>query len=221
MPAVEHRRCQHVFERAERPVQVGVNERRMEGVEGSDPEHDVRRDPRQQQDDVDPDGSQEQVDRVEARRRNPVQLLGRMMDRVIFPEAGAVKHPVQPILHEVRQHQEQHRLQPQRQFGQGAVAVVVEGNQLVGVMNLEDHPGAEHQQSDPQHAAHQRHEEPVADIGDELALAPPWRAGIAGPEMGQHREHQRQRDRDGDHLGDRLAKHLDDFQGQIGHGRLI
>src|SRR5664279_3687761 len=41
VPAVEHRRRQHVFERTKRPVEIGVNERRMERRERSDPEHDV------------------------------------------------------------------------------------------------------------------------------------------------------------------------------------
>ena len=35
-------------------------------------------------------------------------------------------------------------------------------------------------------------EKPVTDIGDAFALAPPVRSGVAGPEMAQHREHQRQ-----------------------------
>lgn len=81
-------------------------------VKGSDPEHDVRRDPRHQQYDVDRYGSEEQIHRVETRRRNPVQIFGRMMDRVIFPESATVKHPVQPIQHEVRQDQEQQPLEP-------------------------------------------------------------------------------------------------------------
>ena len=33
--------------------------------------------------------------------------------------------------------------------------------------------------------------------------------------MGQHREHQRERDRDGHYLGDRLSEHPDDFQGKM------
>src|SRR5882724_8117827 len=43
LPAVEHRRCKHVFKRTQRPAQIGVNERRMKHVERRDPEHDVRR----------------------------------------------------------------------------------------------------------------------------------------------------------------------------------
>src|ERR1700686_3005328 len=117
---------------------------------------------------------------MKARGRNPVQIFGQMMDRVIFPESAAVKHPVQPVQHKIRQNQEQHGLEPQRQFGQRAVAVVVKGNEFVGVMNIKDDAGAEHEQPDPQHASEQRNEEPVKDVGDELALAPPRRAGIAG-----------------------------------------
>src|SRR4051794_8215532 len=41
MPAVEYRGGEHVSERPQRPVQVGVNERRVEGGERADPEHDV------------------------------------------------------------------------------------------------------------------------------------------------------------------------------------
>ena len=111
--------------------------------------------------------------------------------------------------------QEQDRLQPQRQRRQRAMAVVVEGDQFVGVVNFEQQAGAEHQQPDPEHAREQRHQEPVAEVGDELALAPPGRAGIAGPEMRQHREYQRQRDRDRHHLGHGLAEHLDDFDRQV------
>src|ERR1700730_1544913 len=108
MPAVKHRRRQHVFERAKRPAEIGVNERRMERREWPDPKHDVRRDTRHQQYDVDHDGTQEQVHRVEARRRNPIQILGGMVDRMIFPEPAAMKQAVQPIQHEVRQKKGQH-----------------------------------------------------------------------------------------------------------------
>src|SRR5258708_1912387 len=106
-----------------------------------------------------------------------------MMDGVIFPESAAVKQAVQPVQHKIRQHQEQHRLQPQRQLGQWPVAIVVKRNQLVGVVNIEDYAGGEHEQPDPQYAREQWNEEPVANVGDEFALAPPGLSGIAGPEM--------------------------------------
>src|SRR6476620_867850 len=97
------------------------------------------------------------------------------------------------------------------------MTVVVEGNEFVSVMNIKDYAGCQHEKPDPQYASKQRNEEPVADVGDELALAPPRRAGIAGPEMGQHGEYQRQHVLYGYHRGERLAEHFYDFQGEIGH----
>jgi len=94
-------------------------------------------------------------------------------------------------------------------------------HQFVSVADIEENAGAEHQEPDPQHPCEQGDEEPVADIGDQFLLAPPRLARIAGPEMRQHREHQRQSNRDRHHLDDGLAEHLDDFQGQIRHGNLI
>src|SRR5207237_6308526 len=51
MPAMEDRRGEDIFKRAERPVQVGVDEGGMEGRERSNPQHDVGRDACYQQDD--------------------------------------------------------------------------------------------------------------------------------------------------------------------------
>ena len=95
------------------------------------------------------------------------------------------------------------------------MAVVVEGDQVVGIANPEQQAGAEHQQADPEDTREQRHQEPVAEVGHELALAPPGLAGIAGPEMRQHREYQRERERDRDDLGHGLAEHLDDLDRQV------
>src|SRR6266404_1236260 len=111
-----------------------------------------------------------------------------MMDRVIFPEAATVEQAVQPIEHKVRQNQEQHALEPQRQLGQRAVAVVVKRDERVGIMDSKDDAGAEDEESNPQYARKQRNEEPVANVSNELAFAPPRFAGIAGPEMRQERE---------------------------------
>jgi hypothetical protein len=112
-------------------------------------------------------------------------------------------------------------LQPERQPRQRTVTTVVERDQLVGIMDLKNQAGAEREQADAEHAREQRDEEPVAEVGDELALAPPRRAGVAGPEMGQHREDQRKRQRDRHQLHDRLAEHLDDFQRQVRHPGLF
>ena len=79
-----------------------------------------------------------------------------------FQKPPPMEHAVQPVHHEIGQHQEQHRLQPQRQRRQRAMAVVVERDQFVGVMDPEHQAGAEHQKPDPEHAREQRHQEPVA-----------------------------------------------------------
>ena len=113
---MEDRRGEHIFKRAERPVQVGVNEGGVEGRERPDPQHDVGRDARYQQDDVNQDRSDKQVDGVKPRRRDPLQIFRGMMDGVIFPESAPVKHAVQPIQHEIRCDQEQHRLHPKRKL---------------------------------------------------------------------------------------------------------
>jgi hypothetical protein len=83
---MEDRRGKHVFERPERPVQVGVNEGGVEGRERPDPQHDVGGDAADQQDDVDQDRSDEQVDGMKPRRRDPLEILRGMMDGVVFPE---------------------------------------------------------------------------------------------------------------------------------------
>ena len=63
------------------------------------PEHDehVGRDAHQEHDHIGGYAAEEQVDRVKARRRDPFQLLGRMMDRVIAPHSFAVEQAVRPI----------------------------------------------------------------------------------------------------------------------------
>src|ERR1700741_4092775 len=86
-------------------------------------------------------------------------------------------------------------------------------------MDVEEDAGTEHQEPDPHHAAEQRHEEPIDNVGDELAPAPPRRPWIAGPEMREHREPERQQHRHGHHLLDGLTEHQDDFKGKTGHSQ--
>jgi hypothetical protein len=144
-----------------------------------------------------------------------------MMDGMVFPETAAVKHAVQPVQHEVGRNEEQYRLHPERKLRQRPMTIVVECDQLVGLMNVEEDSGAEHQQPDAEDARKHRHEEPVADVGDEFALAPPGFARIAGPEMREHREHKAERDRDRNDPCHRLAYYLDNFHWQTGHGGLV
>jgi hypothetical protein len=91
------------------------------------------------------------------------------------------------------------------------MTVVVKCDQPVGVMDVEEKSRADHQQPDPEDAAKYRHEEPVAEIGDQFALAPPGFAGIAGPEMRDHGEHHGECDRNRNDFRHRLAHHHDDF----------
>ena len=105
----------------------------MEDVERPEPEHHARRNAGHQQHDIDPDGTQQQQNGVKARRRDPVHIFRRMVDSVVFPEPAAMEHAVQPVHHEIGRDQEQDRLQPQWQPRQRAMAVVVEGDQFVGV----------------------------------------------------------------------------------------
>ena len=58
------------------------------------------------------------------------------------------------------------------------MAVVVKRDQPVGVVDVEDDAGAEHHQADAEYPGKYRHEEPVAEVGEKLALAPPRRPGL-------------------------------------------
>jgi hypothetical protein len=58
------------------------------------------------------------------------------------------------------------------------MTVVVECDQPVGIVDVEEKSRADHQQPDPEDAGKYRHEEPVAEVGDQFALAPPGLAGL-------------------------------------------
>src|SRR4051794_4709698 len=101
------------------------------------------------------------------------------------------------------------------------MAVIVECDQLVGAMDIENNAGAEHEETYPEHAGKYRDEEPVADVREDLPLAPPGCPGVAGPETGEDREYDRQRNGDRDHLHDGLSDHHENVEGQVGHDRLV
>jgi hypothetical protein len=94
------------------------------------------------------------------------------------------------------------------------MAVLIKRDQAVGGGDAEQNRGAGDQHADPQKPSDDRNEQPVAEVGDEVGLAPPWPAGIAGPEPGQHREHQSQRQRNRHALEKRLAN-IDDEREQF------
>src|SRR5262249_42178995 len=84
-----------------------------------------------------------------------------------------------------------------------------------------DDARADDQQTNPDHPREDRHEDPVDDVGDELALAPPWRTLVAGPEVGEHGKHERKDNGDRHHFLDGLAKHHDHLHGYAGHAASV
>src|SRR3954451_4895219 len=110
MPAVKNWARQHVLGTTEGPVEICMDECRVEGLEGPYPEHLIGRYPGHQQHNVHHDGAQEQVGGMEARSRNPVQLLRGMIDSVVFPKSAAMKHAMEPVQHEIGRDDEKHSL---------------------------------------------------------------------------------------------------------------
>ena len=75
---------------------------------------------------------------------------------------------------------------------QRPVTVLIEGDQAVGGGDAEQNRGAGDEHADAQIARDDRNEEPVAEIGDEIALVPPRRPGLQAQNTGQHGEDARQ-----------------------------
>src|SRR5215468_11202473 len=124
---------------------------------------------------------------------------------------------VKPIHHEILPDQEDRRLRPQGQLGERAVAIFVEFDESVRVRDAEQDRGTDDQEPDAQIAREKRNNEPVAKIGRNLALAPPWAAGIARPEEGQNRECGTERDRYRDELHESRADAVNDGQKLLEH----
>ena len=173
--------------------------------------------PSKQHDDVGRHGAEKQIDRMEARRRDPFQFLGRVVHRVVLPHRSAVEKPVRPIQDDVFADQEDDHLNGERQRGKRAVAVIVEGDQAVRGGDSEQQRGADDEHADAQIARDDRNEEPVAQVGDEIALVPPRPAGIASPERGEHREDGRERQRDRNVLHERLTETDQDGEQLLRH----
>ena len=88
-----------------------------------------------------------------------------------------------PVQDQVLADQEDHHLRGQRKRGERTVAIIVEVDQAVRGGDAEQERGADDKQADAQKAREDRDEEPVAKVGDQIALAPPRAARIAGPEV--------------------------------------
>src|SRR5436305_2508506 len=111
-----------------------------------------------------------------------------MMHGVVLPQPPAVEKTMRPIGDGILADEENQHLYDERQRGQRSMAVLVEGNQSVDGGDVKEYRSAGDEEADAEIASDDRNEEPVAEIGDEVALAPPGTARIAGPELRQHSE---------------------------------
>jgi hypothetical protein len=108
-------------------------------------------------------------------------------------------------------------LHDERQRRQWSMAVLVEGDQSVGSGDVKECSSANNQEADAEIAGDNRDKEPVAQIGDEVALAPPRTARIAGPELRQHSEDRSQRQRNRNALHEHPADIDDDREKFLVH----
>src|SRR5664279_5120465 len=115
-----------------------------------------------------------------------------------------------PIEQEIRYHHEDHGLQPERQGGERPMAVLIEVHDRLVAMNVEYQGRAQCQHADTKEMRDQWNQKPVANIGDNLALAPPRTAGIAGRPGGQCREYDTEDDGDGDDFDEARAGNFND-----------
>src|SRR6185369_8878755 len=97
MPAMEDRASDHIAQWSERPVEIGVDERRMRDREWPEDHQRIGRYSSQQQDDVGCHAAKRDVDRMKAGRRDPVELRRGMMNRMILPHRRTMKDPMTPV----------------------------------------------------------------------------------------------------------------------------
>ena len=100
------------------------------------------------------------------------------MDRVIAPHSIAVERAVRPIKDNVLADKKNTHSHEQRRRGERPVAVLVESNQSVCGGYSEQKRGADDQHGNAKVASDDWDEKPVAQVRDEIALAPPSRPGL-------------------------------------------
>ena len=86
----------------ERRLARAFRRKRRERAENQE---DVRRDAGKQSGNVNDDSTEQDIDRVEARRRNPFQILRRMMDGMDAPQMATVKCAMDPVQAELGTHE--------------------------------------------------------------------------------------------------------------------
>ncbi len=187
---------------------------RAQRVERRHDQEDVRREAGHQRDDVDQHGAQQQIDRMEARRGNPLDVLRGMVHGVVLPQPRLMEEPVRPVEQELGAQQIDHELQPERQARDRTVAEFEERDEALLGVDAEQIDRQQHREADAAIAREHRHDEPVAKIGDETALLPPWRARIARRERGQRGEGHTHDRHVGQHAQDRVREAVDDVGGQ-------
>jgi len=101
------------------------------------------------------------------------------MHGVVLPQPPAVEKTVRPIGDDILADEENQHLYDERQRRERSVAVLVEGDQALGGSDVKEHGRASDEQADAEIAGDDWNKEPVAHIGDEVALAPPRPARIA------------------------------------------
>ena len=140
MPAVKHRAGNDVFEWTQGPVQIGMHEGGMGDGEGTQEYQHVWGNSGEQQHDISSDAAEKYVDRVEPRCRNPIQVRGGVVHRVVFPQCAAMKGAMDPVHHEIGAHEKDRGLQPKRQLRKRAMPVVIELDQALGTGDAENRP---------------------------------------------------------------------------------
>jgi hypothetical protein len=139
------------------------------------------------------------------------------MHGVVLPQLVAMKQAMGPVGDEIFADQKDDHLRNEGQARQRAVAVFVEGDQAVGGGDVEQKRGAGDEHADAEVARDDRNEEPIAQVGDQIGLAPPRPPGIAGPKIGQHREGGGYSERDRNDLHKRLADADDECEQFLVH----
>src|SRR5579862_3227745 len=132
VPAMEDRTRDHVFERAEAPIEIGVDECRMGDCERPEDNEYIWRDAGEKHDHIGKHAPQKKIERVKARRGDPFKLLGGMVHGMILPKNRlAVKPAVTPIHDEVFADQKDDALREERKRSERAVAVLVKRDQTL------------------------------------------------------------------------------------------
>ena len=119
------------------------------------------------------------------------------MNGVILPKnRHAVEPAMAPIHDEVFADQKDESLREKRKRGKRPVAILIEGNQTVGGRDMQHKCSSGDEKPDAQKTGDHGNEEPITQIGYQVALVPPRLAWIAGPKPGENRKDRRQYKRD-------------------------